>query len=44
MYMSAFGKNILVINSIEAAHDLLEKQSSIYSDRERMVMVLDLYA
>jgi hypothetical protein len=33
MYISVFGRGILVINSQRVAVDLLEKRSSIYSDR-----------
>jgi hypothetical protein len=37
MYISAFGRGILVINSQRVAIDLLEKRSSIYSDRPRYI-------
>ena len=31
--MSVLGTNIVVVNTLEAVNDLLEKRSSIYSDR-----------
>ena len=37
MYLSAFGQGILVVNSQRVALDLLEKRSSIYSDRPRNI-------
>jgi len=37
MYLSIFGKGILVINSQRVAIDLLEKRSNIYSDRPRYI-------
>ncbi|KAH9048003.1 cytochrome P450 [Lactarius deliciosus] len=37
MYLSVFGKGILVINSQRVAVDLLEKRSNIYSDRPRFI-------
>ena len=37
MYISVFGQGILVINSQRVAVDLLEKRSSIYSDRPRYI-------
>lgn len=40
--MEALGKRILVLNSTEAAHDLLDKRSATYSDRDRWVMPLEL--
>ncbi|KAG9025531.1 hypothetical protein FRB95_010080 [Tulasnella sp. JGI-2019a] len=38
-YLNVAGKPILVINTQEAAIDLLEKRAAIYSDRPRMVMI-----
>ncbi|KAH9022270.1 cytochrome P450 [Lactarius pseudohatsudake] len=37
MYLSAFGKGVLVVNSQRVAVDLLEKRSNIYSDRPRFI-------
>ena len=33
-----FGQRIVILNSLKAATDLLEKRSSIYSDRPRLVL------
>ncbi len=41
MYISAFGQDILVINSQRVAIDLLEKRSNIYSDRQHRICVGD---
>lgn len=40
--MTVVGKPIIVLNSYQAARDLLEKRSSIYSSRPRMVMQCEL--
>ena len=37
MYLTAFGKGILVINSQRVAVDLLQRRSNIYSDRPRNI-------
>ncbi|KAF8258902.1 cytochrome P450 [Lactarius quietus] len=37
MYVSALGRGVLVINSQRVAVDLLEKRSSIYSDRANFI-------
>ena len=42
VYVKAFGKHIIVINSIEAISDLLDKRSSKYSSRPRLPMVNEL--
>ncbi|QRV81303.1 cytochrome P450 family protein [Ceratobasidium sp. AG-Ba] len=36
-----FGQTTVVLNSATAANDLLEKRSSIYSDRPEMMMITD---
>ncbi|KAJ7120246.1 cytochrome P450 [Mycena epipterygia] len=36
------GKSVIVLSSLEATEDLLEKRSSIYSDRSPSPMVMDL--
>ncbi|KAH9054048.1 cytochrome P450 [Lactarius deliciosus] len=41
MYVSALGKGVLVINSARVAIDLLEKRSSIYSDRRHYICAGD---
>ncbi|KAH9024705.1 cytochrome P450 [Lactarius pseudohatsudake] len=37
IYLSVFGRGILVVNSQRVAVDLLEKRSNIYSDRPRYI-------
>ncbi|KXN81511.1 O-methylsterigmatocystin oxidoreductase [Leucoagaricus sp. SymC.cos] len=42
LYLEAFGQPIVVLNSVQMGKDLLEKRSSIYSDRPHMTMLLDI--
>lgn len=42
VYIEALGKRIVVLNSAEAAVDLLERRSAIYSDRDTTIMVHEL--
>ncbi|KAF9481679.1 cytochrome P450 [Pholiota conissans] len=42
VYYNVFGKVTIVLNSLEAATELLDKRSSNYSDRPRMVMANEL--
>lgn len=42
IYLEALGQKIIVLNSIQAAEDLLERRSAIYSDRSGTVMVHEL--
>lgn len=42
-YVTVVGKPIIVLNSYQAAKDLLEKRGGIYSSRPRMVMLGELY-
>ncbi|EIN09719.1 cytochrome P450 [Punctularia strigosozonata HHB-11173 SS5] len=42
IYMTALGSHVLVINSFEAARDLLDKKGSTYSSRPRMVMLKEM--
>ena len=42
-YVTVVGKPIIVLNSYQAAKDLLEKRSGMYSGRPRMVMQCELY-
>ncbi|KAF8527426.1 cytochrome P450 [Hysterangium stoloniferum] len=42
IHLSAAGNSIVVLNSIEAASDLMEKKSSIYSSRPVLPMLHDL--
>ncbi|EKM54976.1 uncharacterized protein PHACADRAFT_142803 [Phanerochaete carnosa HHB-10118-sp] len=40
--LSVLGNNLIIVNSLEAASDLLDKRSAIYSDRPEMPMLNDL--
>ncbi|KAJ7671061.1 cytochrome P450 [Mycena rosella] len=42
IHLNVAGTSIIVLSSAEAANDLLEKRSSIYSDRARVPMVDEL--
>jgi len=42
IYFNALGRSIIVLNSAQAAIDLLDKRSSIYSDRPRFVMLVNM--
>ncbi|OCH86702.1 putative monooxygenase [Obba rivulosa] len=42
IHVDVFGQPIIVINSAKVAKDLLDKRSSIYSDRPHLVMAGDL--
>ena len=42
-YVTVMGQPIIVLNSYQAAKDLLEKRGGIYSSRPRMVMLTELY-
>jgi hypothetical protein len=42
MYLHCLGKSMVVLDSVQAATDLLDKRSHIYSDRPRFV-VFELY-
>ncbi|CAE6421006.1 unnamed protein product [Rhizoctonia solani] len=41
VYLEVLGQKILVLNSAEAASDLLDKRSTIYSDRPSIPMLTD---
>lgn len=41
IYLRILGKDIIVLNSVQAASDLLEKRSALYSDRSCAAMVRD---
>ncbi|THH13120.1 hypothetical protein EW146_g7061 [Bondarzewia mesenterica] len=42
VHVQAFGTHIIVLNTKQAADDLLDRRSSIYSDRPRMPMLNEL--
>ncbi|CAE6493269.1 unnamed protein product, partial [Rhizoctonia solani] len=41
VFLKIFGQKILVLNSAEAASDLLDKRSALYSDRDIPAMITD---
>jgi hypothetical protein len=43
MYLNAFGQPIIVIHSLKAASELLDRRANIYSDRPRYVVAQDLF-
>jgi hypothetical protein len=43
VYANVCGNDMVFLNSAEVALDLLEKRSSIYSDRPRLPMLYELY-
>ena len=42
MYLNALGQPILVLHSLKAAFDLLDRRANIYSDRPRMIVAHDI--
>ncbi|KAH9856147.1 cytochrome P450 [Lenzites betulinus] len=42
VYAKLFARPVLVLNSLRAAHDLLEKRSARYSDRPRLILLAEL--
>ncbi|PIL25684.1 cytochrome P450 [Ganoderma sinense ZZ0214-1] len=42
IYVNLAGTPVIVVNSAEAAHELFEKKSSVYSDRVRLPMLNEL--
>lgn len=42
VYLQVFRQPIVVLNSLEAAQDLLDKRSHIYSDRPNFVLLNEL--
>lgn len=42
VYINLLGQPMLILNSLEACQDLLDKRSAKYSDRPRLVMVNEL--
>ena len=43
IYLSVVGRPIVVLNSAEAARDLMDKRSANYSDRPRIVVIGEMY-
>ena len=44
VHIEAFGRRLIILNSREACTDLLEKRSSIYSDKPYSIMLSELWA
>lgn len=42
MHVRIFGQSMIILDSLQAARDLLDKRSSIYSDRPRFVLFSEL--
>ncbi|KDQ25622.1 hypothetical protein PLEOSDRAFT_1078104 [Pleurotus ostreatus PC15] len=42
MHLKVLSHNIIVLNSVEAATDLLEKRSALYSDRPNMTVYVEI--
>ncbi|TFK25346.1 cytochrome P450 [Coprinopsis marcescibilis] len=42
LYLNVAGKSMVILDTVEAANELLEKRSLIYSGRPRMPMVVEL--
>lgn len=42
VYLNVLGSHIVVINSFEAARDLLDRKGVLYSSRPRLVMIKEL--
>ncbi|EPS99055.1 hypothetical protein FOMPIDRAFT_1050962 [Fomitopsis schrenkii] len=43
VYLRVFNKPTLVLNSVEAARDLLDKRSAKYSDRPHFILLVDMF-
>lgn len=42
VHVAALGKSIVFLNTVKSVNDLFEKKSSIYSDRPRFPMLVEL--
>jgi hypothetical protein len=43
IHVKIFAQSMVILHSLQAARDLLDKRSSIYSDRPRFVLLSELY-
>jgi len=43
MHLNICGQSMVILHSLQAARDLLDKRSSIYSDRPRFVLLSELH-
>jgi hypothetical protein len=44
IYARVLGRPMVILNTVQAARDLLEKRSAIYSDRPRFLLLREMYA
>jgi hypothetical protein len=42
MYLNALGQPIIVLHSLKAAFELLDRRANIYSDRPRLIFAQDI--
>jgi hypothetical protein len=42
MYLNALGQPIIILHSLKAAFDLLDRRANIYSDRPRFIFAVDI--
>lgn len=42
VYLNLLGRDVLVINSMKVAHELLDKRAAIYSDRPSLIVACDM--
>ncbi|KAI9572371.1 cytochrome P450 [Boletus coccyginus] len=42
MHLEVFGRHMIILNTAQAAHDLMDKRAAIYSNRPRMIMFVEL--
>ena len=42
MYLNAFGQPIIVLHSLKAAFELLDRRANIYSDRPRVIVANEI--
>jgi hypothetical protein len=43
MYLNALGQPIIVIHSLKAAFELIDRRANIYSDRPRFIVAQELF-
>ena len=42
MHLSIFGKDFIILSTFKAARDLMDKRSALYSDRPRLVLLVEM--
>lgn len=43
-HVSVLGQHLVILNSFDIAHELLDRRSGIYSNRPRLVTFSEMYA